>query len=297
MKKLNKTVKKLVIPAAGFGTRFLPVTKSIAKEMLPILTIPTIHYIVQEAIDAGIQDIVIVVSPQKNSIIDYFDRHFKLEHLLDSKNKTKELNLIKKISDMANIFFVRQKEQNGLGHAILCARQFIGDEPFAVILGDDLVFTPNNKPNALKQCINAFSKCSAPIVGVQKVPKSVVDKYGIIRPTGPVRDNVIKLKDMVEKPDPSLAPSQYAILGRYVLTPNIFDCLEKISPDKSGEIQLTDGIRKLIKMKKPIYACNFSGDRFDIGNVEDFLKATLYKSWENPKLKEIILDFISNKCN
>ena len=294
---MKKTVRKLIIPAAGFGTRFLPATKALAKEMLPILNFPTIHYIVEEAIEAGIEDIIIVVSSQKNSIVDYFDSSFELEYTLNERKKDELLKLVKHISNMANIFFVRQKKQLGLGHAISAAKQFINDEPFAVILGDDLVFTKKGKKNAIKQCIDAFNKCKSTILGVQKVPLDQVNKYGIIKIKTKLNSNLFKIADAIEKPSQENSPSQYAILGRYVLLPEIFESLSKVKFDKSGEIQLTNAIKLMLKKNKNVYAYCFDGNRFDIGNKEGYLKAICYKAYEDPKLKKILFDFRSSKMN
>lgn len=294
---MTKKIKKLVIPAAGFGTRFLPATKALAKEMLPIINIPAIQYIVEEAIDSGIEDIIIIVSSQKNSIVDYFDHSYELEELLASKNKVKEFELVKHISNIANIFFVRQKKANGLGDAIRYAKQFVNNEPFAVILGDDLVFQnkKGDKP-ALLQCIEAYSKYNSSIIGVQKVKKTDVSKYGIIKPkSNSFKNDEIEISDLVEKPSIDQAPSNYAILGRYVLTNDIFDALEHTKFDKSGEIQLTNALKLLLKNNKKIYAKEFKGDRFDIGTKVGYLKATLYRTFKEPDLKSEIKDFIKKE--
>ena len=255
----SKKVRKLIIPAGGMGTRFLPATKSLAKEMLPILNVPTIHYLVKEAIDSGIEQIIIIVSSQKNSIIDYFDRSFELETILKEKNKTELYKLVIRISNMTNIIFVRQKNPNGLGDAIKYVRQIISDEPFAVILGDDLVFTNKKQAPAIKQCIDAYNKHQCSILGVQKIQKDKTKLYDIVTPKETkITTKTFKVKDMVEKPEIGKAPSNYTAFGRYVLTPDIFSALDECKPDKSGEIQLTDTLRIIAKTSS-LYACNFEG--------------------------------------
>lgn len=293
MEKL--VVKKAIIPAAGMGTRFLPATKAIPKEMLPIIDIPTIQYIVEEAIKSGIKDIIIVVSPSKNSIIDHFDSAYELEKRLLEKNKINEYNCIKKITNLANIHFIRQKEPLGLGHAILCAKTFINNEPFAVLLGDDVVITENNYEPALKQCINAFYEKQASIVGVQEIDKQDVKKYGIIKAFNNNGEKNIKLESVVEKPSVESAPSKLAILGRYVFTNEIFQELENVKPDKSGEIQLTDGILSLIK-KQDVYACIFEGKRYDIGSKFGFVQATIDMALKDEKIGNDVMNYI-NKIN
>ncbi|MFS8541289.1 MAG: UTP--glucose-1-phosphate uridylyltransferase GalU, partial [Tissierellales bacterium] len=236
-------VKKAVIPAAGFGTRFLPYTKAQPKEMLPIVDKPTLQFIIEEAIESGIEEILIITGRNKTSIENHFDRSIELELELERKGKTDLLREIRKISNMVNIHYIRQKEPLGLGHAIYCAKSFIGNEPFAVLLGDDIVYS--EKP-CLKQLIEIFNVYQTTILGVQQVPNEDVYKYGII--SGKYLDNnVYKVKDMVEKPAVGKAPSNVAILGRYIITPSIFGILEKTKPGKNGEIQLTDALRELVK--------------------------------------------------
>ena len=271
-----KKVKKAVIPAAGMGTRFLPATKALPKEMLPIVNVPTIQHIVQEAINSGIEEILIVVSSSKNSIIDHFDTSYELERRLLEKNKIELYKIVKQISTAVNVHFIRQTEPNGLGDAIRMAKVFVGDEPFAVLLGDDFVYTPKNSKPALQQCIDAYTKTNNSIVGVQKVARHDVSKYGIIKPVNPAatKKNIIKVESLVEKPNVEDAPSNFAVLGRYVLTKDIFNALSTTKPDKSGEIQLTDAIQKLAKKKK-VSACNFNGTRYDIGSKEGYVIATI----------------------
>lgn len=283
---MTQTVKKVVIPAAGMGTRFLPVTKALAKEMLPILTVPTMHYIVNEALEAGIDEILIIVSSHKNSIVDYFDSSFELEQRLLNNKKMKMYEMVKSISKMANIHFIRQKEPKGLGDAIKCAQTFCSNEPFAVILGDDLVFQKQGMKNAIKQCIEAFKQTQSSIVGTQKVSHNTVNKYGILDFKKDKSSTLLNINNLVEKPDINKAPSDYAILGRYVLTPNIFDALDNISPDKSGEIQLTDALQYMLKNNKKIYGCVFNGQRFDAGSKIGYLDATNYCALKDPEISE-----------
>lgn len=290
-----KKITKLVIPAAGFGTRFLPATKSLAKEMIPILNVPAIHYLVQEALDSGIEEIIIIVSSRKNAIIDYFDHSFELETILKEKNKAELYKLITGISNMANIVFIRQKKANGLGDAISYVKQIVNNEPFAVILGDDVVFTEKNQPSAIKQCIDAYYKHKCSILGVQPVAKEKTKLYGIVQSQNKkITTKTFKIKDMVEKPSVDQSPSNYAALGRYVLTPDVFDALAKSKPDKSGEIQLTDALKKIAKTSG-LYACNFSGKRYDIGSPEGYFEATLHKALEDEKLTNVLKDFLKNK--
>ncbi len=290
----DKKVRKAIIPAAGLGTRFLPATKALAKEMLPIVDKPAIQYIVEEAVKSGIEEILIVVSQYKNSILDHFDYSYELEERLKEKNKTKEYNMIRKIADMANVQFVRQTEPLGLGHAILCAETFIGDEPFAVMLGDDIVIQENEKAKpAIKQCIEAYEKTNASIMGVQKVAKQNLSKYGIIDIDAKLKsDNtVFKLKGTVEKPAIKDAPSDYAILGRYVLTPAIFNELKKTKIDIRGEIELTNAIMSLMS-KESVYAKTFEGHRYDIGNKAEYVVAIIDEALKNPETKERVSSYI-----
>lgn len=264
-------VRKAVIPAAGLGTRFLPVTKAIPKEMLPIVDIPTIQYIVDEALDSGIEEILIVTNRGKNAIEDHYDRNVELEQNLFEHGKRQELEMVQKISEI-RIHSVRQKTARGLGHAILCAKQFVGNEPFAVLLGDDLVY--NDGRPALAQLIGAYDKYQGTVLGVQTVSREATKLYGIVNPGGQVAERTTVVTDMVEKPEPSEAPSRLAVLGRYVITPEIFEILEHTEPGKNGEIQLTDALRVLAKQQK-MYAYDFEGRRYDIGSKEGFLEASV----------------------
>lgn len=290
----QKKVRKAIIPAAGLGTRFLPATKALAKEMLPIVDKPAIQYIVEEAVNSGIEEILIVISQYKNSIMDYFDYSFELEERLKEKNKMKEYKMIRNIADMIKVQFVRQKEPLGLGHAILCAETFIGDEPFAVLLGDDIVVPDNDKCKpAIKQCIEAYEKTNASIMGVQQVLPKNISKYGIIDIDAKLQSDksIFKLKGTVEKPSLKDAPSDYAILGRYVLTPTIFDELKKTKIDIRGEIELTDAIMSLMS-KESVYAKTFDGHRYDIGNKAEYVIAIIDEALKNSETNERVLSYI-----
>ena len=276
-------ITKAVIPAAGMGTRFLPATKAQPKEMLPIVDKPTIQYIVEEAISAGIESILIITGRGKRNIEDHFDKSYELETELNLKGKSSLLSMVEDISNLVDVFYVRQKEAKGLGHAVYCARSFVGNEPFAVLLGDDVVVS--EKP-AIGQLMNVYSEYEKTVLGVQRVEKTEVDKYGIIDPVVKSREySLHKVADMVEKPDAEDAPSDIAILGRYILTPEIFDVLEKQPPGKGGEIQLTDAIRTLCK-SQGVYACEFEGNRYDVGDKLGFLRATVEFALQRDDLKE-----------
>ena len=266
-----KKVTKAVIPAAGLGTRFLPFTKSIPKEMLPIVDKPTIQYIIEEIVDSGIKDILIINGRNKVVMVNHFDNVPELEFHLKQTGKEEELRIIEDISNMANIFTIRQKEAKGLGHAVLCAKEFVGDEPFAVVLGDDVVYNAD-KP-ALRQMLDVYDRFGKSVIGVQQVPRQETDKYGIISKTD-VEGNIYKITDMVEKPPVDEAPSNLAVLGRYIITPEIFGILEHTGKGAGGEIQLTDALKELCG-NDDVYACDFEGRRYDIGNKEGFLEATV----------------------
>lgn len=288
----NNIIKKAIIPAAGMGTRFLPVTKSVAKEMLPIIDKPTIQYIVEECVNAGITDILIIVSPYKNAIVDHFDYFYELEEKLKKSNKLKEYQEIRKIADMVNIQFIRQKEPLGLGHAILCAKTFVGNDPFAVLLGDDIVIARNNEEPAILQCIEAYDKTKHSIVGVQKVEDKDVHKYGIISIKETLSNGLFEIDKFVEKPKLEESPSNYAMLGRYVLTPDIFDILAQTKIDVRGEIELTNALETLNK-SKPIYGCEFYGKRYDIGNKLGYLMAIVDEAVNHPELGKDFKDYIN----
>ena len=286
----KKTVKKAIIPAAGLGTRFLPATKSQPKEMLPIVDKPTLQYIIEEAIASGIEEILIVTGRSKKSIEDHFDRSVELELELEQKGKTEMLQMVQDISNMVNIHYIRQKEPKGLGHAIHCAKSFIGNEPFAVLLGDDIV---DSEVPCLKQLINTYDEYKTSILGVQAVSKEDTNKYGILD-VKHIEDRVYKVKDMVEKPKLEEAPSNIAILGRYIITPAIFEILEEQKPGKGGEIQLTDALKTLAK-QEAIYAYNFEGKRYDVGDKLGFLEATVDFALKRPELRDDFIEFLKAK--
>jgi UTP--glucose-1-phosphate uridylyltransferase len=263
-------VKKAVFPVAGLGTRFLPATKSSPKEMLPLIDKPLVQYVVEEAVASGIEQILFVTGRSKRAIEDHFDIAFELEALLYEKGKDAELSQVRDIAEMVNIFYVRQKQALGLGHAILCARSFVGDEPFAVLLGDDIIDA--EKP-CLGQLLEVYRKYRGTVLALEQVPLENISSYGCVK-ANRISDKVYEVTDMVEKPKPSDAPSDLAIIGRYVLTPDIFPILEKQEPGKGGEIQLTDAIRKLLK-DEAVYGCQFEGKRHDCGDKLGFLKATV----------------------
>ncbi|MGE6229104.1 UTP--glucose-1-phosphate uridylyltransferase GalU [Paenibacillus chitinolyticus] len=282
-------VRKAIIPAAGLGTRFLPATKAQPKEMLPIVDKPTIQYIIEEAIASGIEDILIISGRGKRAIEDHFDKSFELEESLEKKGKYEDLEQIRNISNMANIHYIRQKEPKGLGHAILCARSFIGQEPFAVLLGDDIV--QSSKP-CTKQLIEIYEKYHFSIVGVQQVPNQDVNKYGIIAPADLISEsNVMHVRSFVEKPDIKDAPSNYAIMGRYVLRPEIFGILENQKPGSGGEIQLTDSIRHLNDIQT-VLAYQFEGVRYDVGDKFGFIKATVDFALQRDDLKNELRNYL-----
>lgn len=276
-------IRKAVIPAAGLGTRFLPATKAQPKEMLPIVDKPTIQYIVEEAISAGIESILIITGRGKRNIEDHFDKSYELESELQRKGKSSLLSMVEDISNLVDVFYVRQKEAKGLGHAISCARAFIGNEPFAVLLGDDIVVS--EKP-AIGQLIDVFGEYGKTILGVQRISQSDVNKYGIIDPEVKSKEyRLHKVADMVEKPQAEDAPSNIAILGRYVITPDIFEILEQQTPGKGGEIQLTDALKTLCG-QKGMYAYEFEGKRYDVGDKLGFLKATVEFALNRDDLKD-----------
>ena len=280
-------VTKAVIPAAGFGTRFLPATKAVPKEMLPIVDKPTIQYIVEEAIAAGIEDLIIITSRGKDALINHFDKAFELETILERDGKTAMLDAVREVSDKINVHFIRQQEQKGLGHAVLYAKSFIGNDPFAVMLGDDVVVS--EKP-CIGQLIEQYEKTGATVLGVQKVGMEHVSKYGIVDCEN-VEGRLYKLNGMVEKPKKEDAPSDIAVLGRYVITPAIFDCLQKTPKGAGGEIQLTDALVMLSK-DEPMYAYDFEGKRYDIGNKQGFLSATVEFALNRDDLRDEFASYL-----
>ncbi|MEC0244598.1 UTP--glucose-1-phosphate uridylyltransferase GalU [Paenibacillus chitinolyticus] len=283
------TIKKAVIPAAGLGTRFLPATKAQPKEMLPIVDKPAIQYIVEEAVQSGIESIIIVTGRNKKSIEDHFDRSVELEQTLSEKGKLKLLKEVQAISDMAKIHFIRQKEPLGLGHAILCAKQFIGSEPFAVLLGDDIMVSD---PPALRQMIHLYEETGQQVIGVKPVPDSEVDKYGIIDSSGG-RNRIHRVAGLVEKPALGSAPSNVAVMGRYILEPTIFPILENIEKGAGGEYQLTDALHEIAK-REELLALELAGNRYDIGDKLGYLKAVLEIGMKREELAEQLLPYLKN---
>ncbi|MBG9450876.1 UTP--glucose-1-phosphate uridylyltransferase [Cytobacillus firmus] len=280
-------VRKAVIPAAGLGTRLLPLTKALPKEMLPIIDKPTIQYIIEEAVESGIKDIIIVTGKEKKAIEDHFDSSFLLEETLSKKGKLEELREIRKISQLANIHYIRQSEPNGLGHAIWCARKFIGNEPFAVLLGDTLV---EEKKSCLKDMMELYDKCQNSIIGIKCVDKTDVHKYGIVdveKENGPVYN----IQSLIEKPSQEQAPSNLAIFGRYILTPKIFNLLENQEPGVGNEIQLTDAISALLKYEL-VYAHVFNGKSYDIGDKLGYLKTIIEFALQREDLEKEVLYFL-----
>ena len=278
---------KAVIPAAGLGTRFLPATKAQPKEMLPVYDKPTIQYVIEESVNSGVDDILIVTGKGKRSIEDHFDRSFELEHHLKTKGKEDFLKEIEYISELADIHFIRQKKQKGLGDAIYCAKKHVGNDPFVVMLGDTI--TKDTVP-CTKQLIDIYEKYGKSVIALEEVPDEKVERYGIIGGEE-IEPNIYKIDKLVEKPPLRVAPSNLAIMGRYVLTPDIFDCIENVEPGYGGEIQLTDALSKLDE----IYGQVFKGQSYDIGNRIDWLKTSLKFALEDEKAKDEILNFIKNE--
>jgi UTP--glucose-1-phosphate uridylyltransferase len=277
-----KMVRKGVFPAAGLGTRFLPATKAQPKEMLPLVDKPTIQYVVEEAVAAGLSEIVIVTGRNKRAIEDHFDAAFELEYYLNDRGKVEEMAQIKTISELASVCYVRQKEPLGLGHAILCARALVGDEPFGVFLGDDIIGQAP-KP-CMRQLLDVFERYGGPVIAIERVPRERTQQYGVIAGRD-IGGGVWEITDLVEKPAPQDAPSDLAIIGRYVLTPDIFPILAETAADKRGEIQLTDALRTLCE-RRPMYALAFQGKRYDTGDKLGFLKATVEFALARPDLAD-----------
>lgn len=280
-------VKKAIIPAAGLGTRFLPATKAQPKEMLPIVDKPTIQYIIEEAVASGIEEILIITGRNKRAIEDHFDKSIELENELEKKGKEDLLKMVQDISSISDIYYIRQKEPKGLGHAISCARTFVGNQPFAVMLGDDVV---DNKVPCLKQLIDCYDEYKTSIIGVQEVPKEEVYKYGIVKGKY-IENNVYKVKDLIEKPKVEESPSNMAILGRYIITPSIFEILKNTNPGKGGEIQLTDALRTLAR-NEAMYAYTFEGRRYDVGDKLGFLEATVEFALKREELKKPFMEYL-----
>lgn len=284
-------IRKAVIPAAGFGTRFLPATKAMPKEMLPIVDKPAIQYIVEEILASGIREILIISGHAKRAIEDHFDSSPELEQHLVESGKLKELEEIQKISSI-KVHYVRQPYMRGLGDAILCAREFVDGEPFGVILGDDIVYTGNREP-ALKQLMDRYYETGSTVVGCQEVPEGKVSSYGIIRGEKTENPDLLKVVDMIEKPSIKEAPSRFAALGRYVITPEVFDILEQTKPGKGGEIQLTDALRVMARCRN-VYAYNFTGKRYDTGNKLGYLKAVVEFALRREDLGEKFREYLKS---
>ncbi len=285
-------IRKAVFPAAGLGTRFLPATKAQPKEMLPLVDKPIIQYGVEEAVESGIDNIILVTGRGKNAIEDHFDRSVELETFLEARGKREQLDEVRKISNMINFAYVRQGEPLGLGHAVLVTRELVGNEPFAVILGDDVI---DAEPPAIRQMIDVFERVGGPVLAVERVPRDDISSYGVIAPdlSANLGEGIFKVLDLVEKPPKEEAPSDLAIIGRYVLTPDIFPALAATKSDRTGEIQLTNGLRELLKTR-PIYACEVKGVRHDTGNKLGFLKAVVYFALKRPDLADKFLAYLSH---
>jgi UTP--glucose-1-phosphate uridylyltransferase len=282
MPSVSTSVKKAVFPAAGLGTRFLPATKAQPKEMLPLVDKPIIQYGVEEAVASGVSNIILVTGRGKNAIEDHFDVSVELETFLEARGKRDQLDEVRKISNLINFAYVRQGEPLGLGHAVLVTRQLVGDEPFAVLLGDDVI---DADPPAIKQLIDVFDRVKGPVLAVERVPRESISSYGVIAIDTSVNlgPGVYQVRDLVEKPPREEAPSDLAIIGRYILTPDIFPALAATKSDRTGEIQLTNGLRELLK-SRPIYACEVNGVRHDTGNKLGYLKAMVYFAMKRPDL-------------
>lgn len=283
-----KKIRKLVIPAAGFGTRFLPITKTIAKEMLPIIDKPTIQYIVEEAIESGIEEIIFITNPYKKTLEDYFDTVYELESRLEKSNKTDELKLLQDMFKGIKFYFIRQGSPKGTGHAVNLARGIIGDEPFAVAWGDDLVYT-TNKP-ALRQLIDVYEKYDCNVIGGENVDRSIVNKYGIVKFSDELTG---KIESIVEKPSIESAPSTFAGLGRYIVKPEIFDILDKVEPASNGEIYFPVAMAELMKTQD-FYACRYDGKYTDVGSKAGYIKANIMYALNRDDIKDEVLEFIKN---
>jgi UTP--glucose-1-phosphate uridylyltransferase len=284
---VTSRVRKAIFPAAGLGTRFLPATKAQPKEMLPLVDKPIIQYGVEEAVRSGVENFILVTGRGKNAIEDHFDVSVELESFLETRGKRDQLEEIRKISSLINVAYVRQGEPLGLGHAVLVTRDLVGNEPFAVILADDVI---DADPPALAQMIRVYDEVQGPVILVERVPKSQVSNYGVIA-ADPIRPGVYRITDLVEKPPADQAPSDLAIIGRYILTPDIFEALEETAHDRTGEIQLTSGLKRLLA-KRPLYACEVTGVRHDTGNKLGFLKAVVYFALRRPDLAEPFREYL-----
>ena len=280
-------LRKAVIPVAGLGTRFLPATKTVPKELLPIVDIPSIQYVVQEAVDAGIEEIIFVTGRGKDGIEDHFDDAPELEQVLADRGQLEMVKMLRRIAEMTEVVSVRQKKPLGLGHAVLCARDLVGAEPFAVMLADDLI---DSETPCIRQLSDIFERTDESVVALMEVPETEVQQYGIIK--GKVlKERLYQIEATVEKPPAKEAPSRMAIIGRYVLRPEIFSILQKLPPGKGGEIQLTDGLAQLVRERK-VYGCEFLGDRYDIGDKVGFVRATVAYALKRPDLKDKLLEYL-----
>jgi UTP--glucose-1-phosphate uridylyltransferase len=287
---VTAAIRKAVFPAAGLGTRFLPATKAQPKEMLPLVDKPIIQYGVEEALASGVSNVILVTGRGKNAIEDHFDVSVELETFLEARGKTQQLDEVRKISNLINFAYVRQGEPLGLGHAVLVTEELVGDEPFAVILGDDVI---DAEPPALRQMIDVFEQVGGPVLAVERVPREEISSYGVIAvdETAKLPRGVYKVRDLVEKPPKEEAPSDLAIIGRYILTPDIFRSLRATGKDRTGEIQLTNGLRDLLR-NRPIYACEIRGTRHDTGNKLGFLKAVVYFALRRPDLSSAFAEYL-----
>lgn len=284
---MTDKIRKAVFPAAGLGTRFLPATKAQPKEMLPLVDKPIIQYGVEEAVASGVDNLILVTGRGKNAIEDHFDVSVELETFLEARGKKEQLEEVRKISNLINVSYVRQGEPLGLGHAVLVTKALVGNEPFAVLLGDDVI---DAQPPALRQLMNVYEEVGGPVIAVERVPREDVSSYGVIA-YEPVRQGVYRITDLVEKPPREEAPSDLAIIGRYILTPDIFPALEATAADRTGEIQLTNGLRRLLKTR-PLYACEVAGVRHDTGNKLGFLKAVVYFALRRPDLADAFRTYL-----
>ena len=282
-------IRKAVIPVAGLGTRFLPATKTVPKELLPIIDIPSIQYVVQEAVDAGIQEIIFVTGRGKDGIEDHFDEAPELEQILADRGQTATVDMLRRIAEMTEVVSVRQKKPLGLGHAVLCARDLVGDEPFAVMLADDLI---DAETPGIRQLVEIFTETEESVVALMKVPREEVHQYGVIKGTE-VKPRLYAVEGTVEKPAAKEAPSQLAIIGRYVLRPEIFSILQSLPPGRGGEIQLTDGLARLVQQRK-IFGCEFTGDRYDIGDKFGFVRATVAYALKRKDLKDKLVEYLNS---
>lgn len=285
-------IRKAVIPVAGLGTRFLPATKTVPKELLPIIDIPSIQYVVQEAVDAGIQEIIFVTGRGKDGIEDHFDEAPELEQILADRGQTATVDMLRRIAEMTEVVSVRQKKPLGLGHAVLCARDLVGDEPFAVMLADDLI---DAETPGIRQLVEIFTETEESVVALMKVPREEVHQYGVIKGTE-VKPRLYAVEGTVEKPAAKEAPSQLAIIGRYVLRPEIFSILQNLPPGRGGEIQLTDGLARLVQQRK-IFGCEFTGDRYDIGDKFGFVRATVAYALKRKDLKDKLIEYLKSLKN